>query len=292
MDKILLNTDEMKVCYLCGELKHRDQYYRGKNKINSRCKECDKKRRVEIRKQKKIQEPHYKVYEALKSRMKTDFRKYGFELKGKSYGSIIGCDVHKLKPFLENKFVNGMTWDNHGKVWHVDHILPLGRTLTQDEYERNSHYTNLQSLFIKQNLFKSDKLEGEESVKKRGNKRITPSYRYKQSMCAVITSSFSRFREGRNGFSYEEILGIDYENGMKHFESLFKDGMSWDNRSEWSVDHIVPISCGNTFDEIKYLNHYTNLQPLWSIENSSKSNKIDERNIDLYNKFLKEMRKI
>ena len=85
-------------------------------------------------------------------------------------------------------------------------------------------------------------------------------------------------------------MGIDYENGLKYFESKFKDGMSWDNRREWNVDHIVPISFGNTFVEMKYLNHYTNLQPLWRIENLNKSNKIDERNIDLYNKFLKEMR--
>lgn len=287
------NLSEYKFCYMCQQEKPReDGFYWAGNKINSRCKECDKKRRVEIRKEKKLQEPHYKVYEVLKSRMKTDFRKYGFELNGKSYGEIIGSDVQILKPFLENKFVDGMTWSNHGKVWHVDHIIPLGRTLNQEEYERNSHYTNLQPLFIKENLSKSNKLEGEEFIKKREPKKLTPRYRYRQSMVAVINSSFSRFPEGKNGLSNEEILGIDYENGMKHFESLFKDGMSWDNRSEWNVDHIVPISFGTTFDEMKYLNHYTNLQPLWRIENSSKSNKIDERNIDLYNKFLKEMREI
>lgn len=287
------NLSDNKFCYVCEQEKPRETgFYRGKNKISSKCKECSNKIRVEQRKNKKKSEPHYKVYEVLKGRMKTDFRKYGFKLNGKKYGDIIGCNVHKLKPFLENKFVDGMTWDNHGKVWHVDHIVPLGRTLTQDEYERNSHYENLQPLFIKENLSKSDKLEGEESVPVRGKKKITPRYRYRQSMCSVISSSFSRFPQGKNGLSYEEILGIDYAEGLKYFESLFKDGMSWDNRSEWNVDHIVPISFGNTFDEMKYLNHYTNLQPLWSIENSSKSNKIDERNIDLYNKFLMEMREI
>ena len=25
-------------------------------------------------------------------------------------------------------------------------------------------------------------------------------------------------------------------------ESNFKDGMNWNNRSEWHIDHIVPIS--------------------------------------------------
>jgi len=163
------NTDELKECYKCHVVKPREDYYKSGNKINSRCKECDKKYRVGLRKRKKSLEPHYKVYEVLKSRMKTDFRKYGFNLNGKSYGKIIGCNPGVLKTFLENKFVDGMTWDNHGKVWHVDHIIPLGRTLTQDEYEKNSHYTNLQPLFVKQNLIKSDKLEGEGPVRKKRN---------------------------------------------------------------------------------------------------------------------------
>jgi hypothetical protein len=285
------NTDELKECYVCHVVKSRDDYYRGKNKINSRCIKCDNKHRVEVRKRKKLSEPHYKVYESLKSRMKTDFRKYGFNSNGKSYGNILGCNPAILKAHLEKQFVDGMSWDNRSE-WHVDHIIPLGRTLTQDEYEKNSHYLNLRPLFAKQNLIKSDKLEGEESVPVRGKKKITPRYRYRQAMCSVINYSFAKFPQGKNGLSYEKILGIDYAGGFKHFESLFKDGMSWDNRSEWHVDHIVPISFGNTFDEMKYLNHYTNLQPLWKIENSSKSNKIDERNIDLYNKFLKEMRNI
>ncbi len=117
-----------------------------------------------------------------------------------------------------------------------------------------------------------------------------PLFKYKQSIGSILSYSLSGFPEYRSKFSPEEILGIDYSSGLKYFESLFKEGMSWDNRSEWCFDHIVPISCGNTFEEKIYLNHHTNLQPLWKDENASKSNKINESNIDRYNKFLKEMR--
>jgi hypothetical protein len=50
--------------------------------------------------------------------------------------------------------------------------------------------------------------------------------------------------------------------------------MSWDNMGKWHIDHIIPISsaCGEV-DLIK-LNHYTNLQPLWEVDNLKKSNKI------------------
>lgn len=59
-----------------------------------------------------------------------------------------------------------------------------------------------------------------------------------------------------------------------HIESQFKEGMSWDNRGQWHVDHILPLS---RFDLSKEEHqrvafHYTNLQPLWKLENLVKNN--------------------
>lgn len=50
--------------------------------------------------------------------------------------------------------------------------------------------------------------------------------------------------------------------------------MNWDNRSEWHIDHIIPISFGENKDEILMLNHYSNLRPMWSKDNISKGNSI------------------
>ena len=50
--------------------------------------------------------------------------------------------------------------------------------------------------------------------------------------------------------------------------------MSWDNRAEWHLDHIIPISFAETEEEVIILNHYTNFRPLWSNANLIKSNKI------------------
>ena len=52
--------------------------------------------------------------------------------------------------------------------------------------------------------------------------------------------------------------------------------MSWSNRGEWHIDHIIPCSSFNLLDEKEQEKcfHYTNLQPLWAAENLSKSNKI------------------
>jgi len=67
-----------------------------------------------------------------------------------------------------------------------------------------------------------------------------------------------------------EILGADYAKVSAHLESQFKDGMSWENRSEWHIDHIIPLASAKNEDELIKLFHYTNLQPLWAIDNLKK----------------------
>lgn len=66
---------------------------------------------------------------------------------------------------------------------------------------------------------------------------------------------------------------------MAHLESKFVEGMTWENRSEWHIDHIRPIASFNyaTPDdpEFKQCWSLSNLQPLWAKENMSKGAKLD-----------------
>jgi hypothetical protein len=50
--------------------------------------------------------------------------------------------------------------------------------------------------------------------------------------------------------------------------------MNWSNRNLWHIDHIIPLASAKTEEEMIKLCHYTNLQPLWAIENMSKGSKI------------------
>lgn len=70
-----------------------------------------------------------------------------------------------------------------------------------------------------------------------------------------------------------EIVGCSPEELKEHLENQFKNGMTWDNQGEWHIDHIIPLSSGNTEEEIIKLCHYTNLQPLWAIDNMKKGSK-------------------
>jgi hypothetical protein len=62
-----------------------------------------------------------------------------------------------------------------------------------------------------------------------------------------------------------------------HLESKFQYGMNWDNWSfeGWHIDHIVPLASFDLTDRKQLLLacHYTNLQPLWAIDNFSKGDR-------------------
>ena len=70
------------------------------------------------------------------------------------------------------------------------------------------------------------------------------------------------------------MLGCDWETLKQHIESQFVDGMSWDNRDLWHIDHIIPLASANTEKEIYALSNYKNLQPLWIEENLKKGSKL------------------
>ena len=77
---------------------------------------------------------------------------------------MVGCTPEFLKEYLEKQFYprlitsEVMTWKNHGFYgWHIDHIIPLDRAKTLEDIEKLCHYTNLQPLWMEENIKKSNK---------------------------------------------------------------------------------------------------------------------------------------
>lgn len=74
-----------------------------------------------------------------------------------------------------------------------------------------------------------------------------------------------------------ELVGCKIEFLVLYLASKFKKGMTWDNygKNGWGVDHIVAL---NNFDltipaQLEKATHFTNLQPLWQADNSSKGDR-------------------
>lgn len=95
----------------------------------------------------------YRLKSILRRRISIFFKRYP---KTGSAVRDLGCSVLELKTYIENKFTNGMTWDNYGE-WHVDHIIPLASAKSSDELIKLCHYTNLQPLWASENLKKGAK---------------------------------------------------------------------------------------------------------------------------------------
>lgn len=75
------------------------------------------------------------------------------------------------------------------------------------------------------------------------------------------------------------LLGCSIEECKKYLESKFQEGMTWKNHGlkGWHIDHIIPCSAFDLTkeEEQKKCFHYSNLQPLWWIDNLKKSNKME-----------------
>lgn len=70
------------------------------------------------------------------------------------------------------------------------------------------------------------------------------------------------------------LIGCSIAQLQAHLESLWQPGMSWANHAHdgWHIDHIVPLSSFDLSDpeQQKAAMNYTNLQPLWALDNISK----------------------
>jgi hypothetical protein len=123
---------------------HKTYYQKNKSKINKQITE------------KKKSDFLFKLSSLYRSKIN---KIIGSKRNSKTF-QIIGCSPENLKNHLERQFVEGMTWENHGLFgWHIDHIIPLSSAKTEEELYKLCHFSNLQPLWAKDNLRKSNKAD-------------------------------------------------------------------------------------------------------------------------------------
>jgi hypothetical protein len=73
-----------------------------------------------------------------------------------------------------------------------------------------------------------------------------------------------------------DVSGCTVRELVAHIERQFLEGMSWVNRRQWHIDHIIPCSAFDLTDpaQQRVAFHYTNLRPVWSSENQRKHAKV------------------
>lgn len=85
----------------------------------------------------------------------------------------LGCDYDFARTYLEARWLSGMTWENYGSAWHIDHVLPLATFDLTKERERKKamHFTNLQPLWGPDNRKKWAKTPQQTELRFDGGRR-------------------------------------------------------------------------------------------------------------------------
>lgn len=84
-------------------------------------------------------------------------------------------------------------------------------------------------------------------------------------------------KKGKHGSAVRD-LGCSIGELKAYLESQFLPGMSWSNRGlrGWHIDHIRPLASFDLTDpeQFRAACHYTNLQPMWAVDNMKKGAKV------------------
>lgn len=129
-----------------SKVRKQNQKYR--EKPENRIIACNKRREWD---DKHRHDPLFKIKKNLRRRVLLALN--GGRKQDRTF-NLIGCTPIKLKQHLENLFQKGMSWDNYGKEWHIDHIIPcyMFDLTSLEQQEKCFHYSNLRPLWAKDNL--------------------------------------------------------------------------------------------------------------------------------------------
>ena len=103
-------------------------------------------------------------------------------------------------------------------------------------------------------------------------KNECPVFAMKYRIRSLYLSAIKRGGYTKRSRTYE-ALGCSWQEFKVHMEKQFTKNMNWENRDQWHIDHIIPISSAKTEEEVVSLSHFTNLRPMWASENIKKGAK-------------------
>ena len=104
--------------------------------------------------------PYYRFVRLQRDRRRLVFKKYQWT-KESQFNILFSCDKKTFLLYFNNLFIDGMTWENHGKHgWHADHIIAIVNFDLRDSKQEKIcfHYTNYQPLWADVNQSKHAKL--------------------------------------------------------------------------------------------------------------------------------------
>lgn len=189
-------------------------------------------------------------------------------------------DPEKLKAYKKSK-----RYRLSLRIWQKKYRQSAKGKAAEKRYEESSKRKNLRRKYEKSIKYVAKQKQYKNSFE--GKLRRNTHERERRKIDIQFKLSFNlrnRLRQliktnQKTGSAIKD-LGCSVGQLKLHLESQFLPGMTWENygnkEGQWSIDHIMPLSKVDLTnrDELIKVCHYTNLRPLWHIDNIRKSNKI------------------
>ena len=115
--------------------------------------------KMEYQRNRRLTDPVYKLKYVVGRLIRNSLKCKGLS-KNKRSKDILGCTIEFFKVYIEERFIDDMSWENYGTNWDIDHKIPLATATTEEDVLKLNHYTNLQPLdsYINRNV-KRDKID-------------------------------------------------------------------------------------------------------------------------------------
>jgi len=147
--------------------------------------------------------------------------------------------------------------------------------LCKNEIKRQYKLKNKEKVFLQRKIY-----EQRPGVQKARylKVKIKQAQNISYKLAGLLRGRISKaVRNNQKAGSAVSDLGCSVQHFKLHLELFFDEGMSWENyglgKHKWTIDHIKPLSSFDLTNRQQFLEacHYTNLQPMWYLDNISKS---------------------
>ena len=103
-------------------------------------------------------------------------------------------------------------------------------------------------------------------------KPIPLAIRIHSKHAKAVRRTFNHWVNNAKDHHYTYLAGCTRGFLRQWIERKFEKGMSWNDRTTWQIDHIIPVAKFDlsTREGRAKCFHYTNLQPLWNDDNHRK----------------------
>ena len=232
---------EQKHCYQCDEYKDLNEFTKNKDLsdgLSSYCRECQRyNRNNKVHNKKKTRVPHKMLN--------------GIEHK---YCRL--CDEFLI---LSDFTKNNASWDKKG-TYCRDCSNAYLRTLSKTpKYKEQRKQYRMKPKFRKR-----------VAAYRRKKYANDPKWRVAALIRGRLNMALKAQHVEKSTATWD-LCGCDLTTLKEHIEKQFRDGMSWNDRGKWHIDHMVACTTFNlqNIEDQKKCFHYTNLRPEWAEQNLS-----------------------